>query len=75
MGHSTASPARSPQSSYGRRRLAKAQEYSSDPARRVPGTEECLAKVSDQVNDCAGLRDREGAKVAEYLKRFVASDE
>lgn len=58
-----------------RERLAKAQEYFSDPARSVPGTEETLAKVSDQVNDCAGLRDREGAKVAAYLKRFVASEE
>jgi hypothetical protein len=58
-----------------RERLAKAQEFFSDPARNVPGTEESLAKVSDQVNDCAGLRDREGAKVAEYLKRFVAAQE
>lgn len=58
-----------------RERLAKATEYYSDPSRNVPGTEETLAKVSDQVNDCAGLRDREGAKVAEYLKRFVAAEE
>ena len=58
-----------------RERLAKAKEYFSDPARNVPGTEVTLAKVSDQVNDCAGLRDREGAKVAEYLKRFGRSAE
>jgi hypothetical protein len=58
-----------------RERLAKAREYFSDPARNVPGMEETLAKVSDQVNDCAGMRDREGAKVAEYLRRFVASEE
>lgn len=58
-----------------RERLAKAAEFFGNPARSVPGTEESLAKVSDQVNDCAGLRDREGAKVAEYLKRFVASEE
>ncbi len=58
-----------------RARLAKAQEFFTDPSRLVPGTEESLAKVSDQVNDCAGLREREGAKVAEYLKRFVAAEE
>jgi cytosol alanyl aminopeptidase len=58
-----------------RERLAKAQEYFTNPARNVPGMEESLAKVTDQVNDCAGLRDREGAKVAEYLKRFVAAEE
>ena len=56
-------------------KFTKAAEFFGNPARSVPGTEESLAKVSDQVNDCAGLRDREGAKVAEYLKRFVASDE
>jgi hypothetical protein len=58
-----------------RERLAKSKEYFSYPARRVPGTEESLAKVSGQVNDCTGLRDREGAKAAAYLKRFVAAEE
>lgn len=58
-----------------RERLAKAQEFFTEPTRNVAGMEETLAKVSDQVNDCAGLRDREGAKVAEYLKRFVATEE
>jgi len=58
-----------------RERIAKAQEFFTEATRNVPGMEETLAKVSDQVNDCAGLRDREGAKVAEYLKRFVASEE
>jgi hypothetical protein len=58
-----------------RERIAKAQEFFTESTRNVPGMEETLAKVSDQVNDCAGLRDREGAKVAEYLKRFVAAEE
>lgn len=58
-----------------RERLAKAQAFYTDPSRIVPGMEETLAKVADQVNDCAGLREREGAKVAAYLKRFVAAEE
>ena len=34
---------------------------------QAPGTDTQLAKVTDQVNDCTGLREREGATVAEYL--------
>ncbi len=45
------------------------------PARSVPGTEETLAKGFDRVNDCDGLRDREGAKMVKYLRRFVAAEE
>jgi len=58
-----------------RERLAKAEAFFGDVSRKVAGTEESLAKVSDQVNDCAGLREREGARVAAYLKQFVAADE
>ncbi len=58
-----------------RERLAKAEAFFGDPSRKVAGTEESLAKVSDQVNDCASLREREGARVSAYLKQFVAADE
>jgi alanyl aminopeptidase len=51
-------------------RLAAAQEFFAQPAHQAPGTEEQLAKVADQVNDCVGLREREGAAVAAYLERL-----
>ncbi|HWO56451.1 MAG TPA: M1 family metallopeptidase [bacterium] len=56
-----------------RDRLAAARTFFSDPSRIMAGTEESLAKITDQVNDCAGLREREGAKVSAYLKQFVAA--
>jgi alanyl aminopeptidase len=51
-------------------RLEAAREFFSQPEHRGPGTDETLAKVADQVTDCANLREREGVAVARYLKRF-----
>ena len=42
-------------------------------AHAVPGTERTLAKVEEQIRDCAALREREGRRVAEYLARFLDS--
>ena len=53
-------------------RLARARAFFGAPERRVEGTDQQLARIADQVNDCAGLRRREGAVVAEYLGRFRA---
>jgi alanyl aminopeptidase len=53
-----------------RERLAKAQVFFTDPQRNLPGVDRQLAMVSDQVNDCASLREREGKVVAEYLEDF-----
>ncbi|MCM2314692.1 MAG: M1 family metallopeptidase [Thermoanaerobaculia bacterium] len=50
-------------------RLAKARAFFTDPKRKVQGMEERLAETEQQVNDCVGLRAREGARVAEYLER------
>jgi alanyl aminopeptidase len=54
-------------------RLAAAQEFFAMPEHQAPGTDVRLAKVSDQVKDCVGLREREGEAVAAYLERLVGS--
>jgi len=48
-------------------RLEAAKKFFADPAHAVSGSELELAKTEDQVKDCAGLRQREGAAVAAYL--------
>jgi alanyl aminopeptidase len=50
-------------------RLAKARAFFSEAAHQVSGTEKELSQVQEQVQDCAGLRQREGAAVAAYLQR------
>ncbi|MFQ5599848.1 MAG: M1 family aminopeptidase [Candidatus Krumholzibacteriia bacterium] len=54
-------------------RLAAAQEFFALPGHQAPGTETNLAKITDQVQDCVGLREREGAAVAAYLNRLLGS--
>ncbi|HZI89099.1 MAG TPA: M1 family metallopeptidase [Candidatus Polarisedimenticolia bacterium] len=54
-------------------RLEKAKVFFSDPKHQMAGYEIELAKVTDQVNDCAGLRQREGALVSAYLSQQVGS--
>ena len=49
-------------------RLAIARTFFTDPSRNLPGMEKQLTKVADQVNDCVGLRGREGAAVVAYLR-------
>lgn len=48
-------------------RLEAARIFFADPQHQAPGTENQLAKVSDAVNDCVGLREREGEIVAAWL--------
>lgn len=57
-----------------RERLARAKEFFAMAEHNVPGTNEQLAKVADQVTDCAGLREREGEAVNRYIKEFAASN-
>jgi alanyl aminopeptidase len=52
-------------------RLATAQEFFSQPEHQVTGTDVTLEKVTDQVHDCVGLREREGDAVTAYLGRLV----
>ena len=54
-------------------RLEAAKKFFADPAHVVPGSEKELAKVSDSVTDCAGLREREGTVIAAYLTQQVGS--
>jgi aminopeptidase N len=49
-------------------RLEAAKVFFADPAHVVAGTEQELAKVADAVKSCSGLREREGAAVAAYLR-------
>jgi alanyl aminopeptidase len=54
-------------------RLAAAQEFFSKPEHQGPGIDVTLAKVSDQVHDCVGLREREGPAVAAFLEKKFSS--
>ena len=48
-------------------RIEKTREFFA--ARKIPGTERQLARVAEQVNECAALRDREMAIISSYLKK------
>ena len=52
-------------------RLESAKVFFADPKHSVESTAKQLAQVAEQVGDCVSLREREGAAVAEYLKRGV----
>jgi alanyl aminopeptidase len=54
-------------------RLAAAEAFFAKPENQAPGTATTLAKVGDQVRDCVGLREREGAAVAAYLGRLLST--
>jgi len=51
------------------RRLEEAKRFFADPAHTAQGTTNTLAQVADEVNDCADLRQREGAAVSAFLSR------
>ncbi len=55
-------------------RLETARAFFSDPGHRPAGTEEELAKVAEEVADCARLRGREGPAVARYLRGSRAGE-
>jgi cytosol alanyl aminopeptidase len=49
-------------------RLERARRFFAQPGHAVPGTDRELAKVTEAVRDCTRLRQREGARVAAYLR-------
>src|SRR5262245_34267242 len=53
-------------------RIETARRFFSDPAHQVQGTMKDLGQVAEQVDDCAGLRGREGEAVAAYLRKLVS---
>lgn len=55
-------------------RLEKAKVFFAEPEHNVPGTDEQLAKLSDRVTDCVGLRNREGSAVGSYLAEFATTE-
>ena len=52
-------------------RLAATQAFFGDPQRAVPGAEQTLKRVSDLVNTCLSLREREGERVNRYMRGFT----
>jgi len=56
-----------------RQRLNAARRFFAQPEHSPQGAPRELAKVGDQVLDCAGLREREGAAVARSLAENGAS--
>jgi alanyl aminopeptidase len=54
-------------------RIETARRFFSDPAHQVQGTLKDLGQVAEQVDDCAGLRGREGGAVAAYLRKLESA--
>lgn len=52
-----------------RERLEEATEFFSEPEHQVPGTLRTLQRVTEQVEECVALREREGEAVNAYLER------
>ncbi len=50
-------------------RLEAAKAFFSDPAHNPPGTEAELLKMVEYVEECMGLRDREGERVGRFLRQ------
>ncbi|MEM9555799.1 MAG: M1 family aminopeptidase [Acidobacteriota bacterium] len=48
-------------------RLERAHEFFTNPERDAPGVATALAKVTESVNECVALREREGASVTSFL--------
>ena len=50
-------------------RLELALDFFNDSSHIVTGTDEELARVSDEVTDCVSLRERQGEVVSNYLRQ------
>jgi alanyl aminopeptidase len=48
-------------------RLQNAHAFFADPKHQAPGQEVQLSEVTDRVNDCVRLREREGEAITTYL--------
>jgi len=54
-------------------RLTKAKEFFSQADHKTEDTDMLLARMTASVGDCVGLREREGASVTNYLKKFASA--
>ncbi len=52
-------------------RIEDARGFFGRPDTNYPGTQQQLAKVIDGIQDCAGLREREGLNVSRYLMQLA----
>ncbi len=52
-------------------RLELATEFFSEPENQVVGTLNNLKRVTESVNECLALREREGEAVTSYLEQFA----
>jgi alanyl aminopeptidase len=52
------------------KRMKAATAFFSDPEHQGPATGKQMARVTEQVTDCVGLREREGEAAARYLQGF-----
>jgi hypothetical protein len=52
-------------------RIEEANSFFTRPDNDLPGTKEELAKVTDSIRDCAGLRRREAQAVVRYIHQVV----
>ena len=56
-----------------RERMEIAMAFFDDPDHQIGNAGRNMAKVADQVTDCANIRQREGEAVANYLHRLAAT--
>ena len=56
-------------------RWRKTEAFFAAPARQVPGVQQQLAEVGDEVAGCLRLREREGAAVERWLAAAAARAE
>jgi aminopeptidase N len=49
-------------------RLKDAKTFFSDPSRQAPGLERTISQLTDRVEDCVQLREREGQAMTTYLQ-------
>ncbi len=54
-------------------RLAVTKAFFSDPQRAVPGVEQTLERVSDNVRTCVSLRSRDGERVTRFMRGFATN--
>ncbi len=54
-------------------RRAQLQQFFADPKRNVPGIEAALRRMSDAMEECSSLHDREAGRVERWLNSKVAS--
>jgi hypothetical protein len=54
-------------------RDAQLKQFFADPKRNVPGIEAALRRMSDAMEECSSLHDREAERVERWLNSQVTS--